>query len=466
MSFNPTPQIWIGGVYVPLADSEGNSHIALDGLSIDWGNDERFVDTAPATLTLRILDKTGSWAGNQVLPGQDIKVAYLWKSGATTTNRYMFRGMITTANMTPRQWEKESDEDKGYYVSITATDRIGQLGNVYLNFAANTDTTRKGQYRANKINEAAGNTFAYINCHNQNMVHEVFTNSSALTVLNELYTGWVSSKPEYDPRTNGIEIGYWNNTRMKNFLGFYQDPKRGNKYVLALPAYPLFTQELVVAGREKVKATTDIPARFMESDGALEHDLSRAITQISVKYYQYADTEQTGSEQFYRENVTFPGSKGIGQRTWQAETKLIGYGSSYSDDLAAEARDSLWRWKAGDSTLLVDKLGGFRTEDEMHKWLQPRSNNHKIFINGSGHSTIEGYMPVYTVIGGRLTYTNGGWAIGTKLASDGYEMSFLDPVTFARWGGSAPNPTIGEMDDSITLVDLKFVDKTITELQT
>ncbi|PMQ21376.1 hypothetical protein [Glutamicibacter arilaitensis] len=462
MTYNPKPQIWIGGEYVPMSEGIGTSHIALDGLSIDWGNDERFEDIQPSTLTMSIIDPTGDWAGNQVLPGQDLKVAYQWWTGTEWVNRYMFRGMITTANMAPRKWEKEANEDHGYYVSIVATDRVGQLGNVYLNFAGNTDASRVAQYRANKINEAAGNTFAYIKTSTSTMIHEVYTNSSALTVLDELYRGYVATKPEYDPYTNGIDQGSWVNLRLKNFLGFYKDPNRDNKYVLALPQYPLFTQELIVKGREYVRIDSDIPASAIESDGALEHDLSRAITQVSVKYY--SDAAGT-TERYHRGAVSFPGSKGIGQRTWQAETKHIGGGELFASYMVSEARDSLWRWKMGDATLLVDKLGGFRNVEEMHKWLQPRSNMHKIFINGSAHSNMKDYMPVYTQIGGRIEYRNAAWHIGMKLASDGYDLKFLDQVTFDRWGGSAPNPTIGEMDESIRLVDLKFVDKTITELE-
>ncbi|MGP9788287.1 hypothetical protein ACT3UD_18610, partial [Glutamicibacter sp. 287] len=67
MSFNPTPQIWIAGEYVPTSASGDPTHIALDGLEIEWGSHERFTDIVPAILKLRILDPTGEWIAEKVL---------------------------------------------------------------------------------------------------------------------------------------------------------------------------------------------------------------------------------------------------------------------------------------------------------------------------------------------------------------------------------------------------------------
>ncbi|WP_141393478.1 hypothetical protein [Glutamicibacter sp. BW80] len=457
MSINPTPQIWIAGEYVPTSASGDPTHIALDGLEIEWGSHERFTDIVPAILKLRILDTTGEWIAEKVLPGTDIKIAYLWSTGNGSTNRYMFRGMITSSDITPRNWRKEASEDHGYFVDIVATDRIGQLGNTFLSFASDTTSTSTLAYRANKINEAAGNTFAAIVTPEQpvnGMLKEVYTNSAALTVLDELYRG-LNRRPEYDPHTNRIESQQWGGITYWRFAGFFLDSVSG-KYKLGLPRHPQV--EYLGVGLDPLYT---LPAEHVESEGALTRSLDSSITQVSVKYHSESLPD---ADLYERQAVQIPNYRGIGNRVWNAETKALSrpYGLAFA--LKREAEDNLWRWRLEDVSWNTKRTGGFDTEASMHMWLQPRSNEQRVFLQGSAHNHLADYIPIYGLFGSTITYRNDSWNFALKLAPYGYELIRCDPLTFDRWGtGTTDNPTFGELHETTRLSDMKFTDSTIME---
>lgn len=109
-------------------------------------------------------------------------------------------------------------------------------------------------------------------------------------------------------------------------------------------------------------------------------------------------------------------------------------------------------------------MGGITNEADMHQWLQPRSNSQKVYLAGSAHSTIRDYMPVYTLIGDSIRYENEGWSVAPKLVADDYALDHLLQITIEDRGGANPNPSFSEIDESVHLIDLKFTDKTFTEL--
>lgn len=461
MAFNPKPQVWIAGEYVPTSAAGDPTHIGLEGLKIEWGSHERFVDIIPATLTFTILDPTGEWIADKVLSGTDIKVAYTWWDGSKWDNRYMFRGMITAANITPRKLEKEANEDHGYYVDIVATDRIGQLGNTYVSFDASaTNERRTLRYRADKINEAAGNTFSGIVTANEpvyGMIPEVYTNSAALTVLDDLYRGAQYARPEYDPHTNRIERGRWETITYWNFAAFCKDEDSG-KYMLGMPRHPNVFDD----SKRGINLIYTLPAEDVESDGVLTQDVDSSITNISIKYYK---STQGAEKEFYsRIAVNIPNYKGIGNRTWNFETKFYDYDAAPLLALESEAKYNLWRWRLEDVKWTTKRTGGFKTTTHMHMWLQPRSNDMRIFLNGSAHGHLKDYVPIYSLLGNTITYRDDAWHFEPKLAPYGYDTAMLEPITFTRWGtGTTNNPQFSELHESIRLSDMKYTEDTIRE---
>lgn len=355
--------------------------------------------------------------------------------------------------------EREASEDHGYYINVVATDRIGQLGNAYVSFASDTASTSTLAYRANKINEAAGNTFASIVTAPEpvnGMVPEVYTNSAALTVLDDMYRGGQYARPEYDPHTNRIERGRWDSFTYWRFAGFYHDPVSG-KYKLGMPRHPQV--EYLGVG---IDPTYSLPAEYVESDGVLSQDVDASITQISVKYYK--STVGPDKEYFSRRAVNIPNYKGIGNRTWNFETKFYDYELPPLLALEAEAKYNLWRWRLEDVAWTTKRTGGFDTEAAMHQWLQPRSNDQRVFLHGSAHNHLEDYVPIYSLLGNVIAFRDGVWHFAPKLAPYGYDLIRCEQLTFDKWStGTSNNPSFSELDESIRLSDMKFTENTILE---
>lgn len=457
-----TPRIWIAGEEVPLSSEGAPSHLALDGLQIDWGTTERFSDVVPSTLQFRVLDPSGDWIAGRVLPGVDVKVAYSWDVPGSAGTRNMFQGMITSSNITPRKWEREGQEDWGYVIDITAIDRIGQLGNVFLNFASNTAATSTSTYRATKINQAAGNTFAAIETDtaSHEMTHEVYTNSSALTVLDDIYRGaqiWAEGKPEYDPHTNRIAMGTWGVLDAWSFAGFYKDAATG-KYGIAPSSGPGGS-----FGGGPVVPNWTLPAEFVESSGQLSRNLDASLTQITVKGW----TNAIGSEayEYYeRKAVTIPNYRGIGDRSLSTETKFVTRAFTYAFTLATDAEHCRWRWNIEDVEWDVNRFGGFTNVEAMHQWLQPRTNKQRVFLAGTAHAHLADYYPLYEALGGTITYRDDGWHIAPKLAPWSYDLDRCEPLRFEQWGSTnATNPTLGEIDQTVRLSDMQYTDRPVTE---
>lgn len=92
MSYEPT--VALDGVQ--LAGSwDGSSIVALDGLAIHWGRTDLFEENNPASLTLSVIDPSGSWATNNDLMGQPVVVE---RADPATK---MFRGRVADVDVVP-----------------------------------------------------------------------------------------------------------------------------------------------------------------------------------------------------------------------------------------------------------------------------------------------------------------------------------------------------------------------------
>lgn len=177
-----TPFIEINGAVVPASlDQYQDEVLALSGLSMDWGFDDYFSETQPTTLRFSLLDPTGEWAISRTLTGAEVRIGYRWGTGGSDW-RYIFRGMITDAAMSPRNLGREKDARHGYVIDLNCIDRVGQLGNVLFSYSisgSNIGTVAL----VNAIKAAAGNLLADITLNSNLLKREELVNVSALDVL-------------------------------------------------------------------------------------------------------------------------------------------------------------------------------------------------------------------------------------------------------------------------------------------
>lgn len=134
MSYTPTPFILIDGAEITPADPEAAAFTAvtLDGFSISYGRQELLSQPSPASATVELIVSDAYRALFYRTSGKRLKIG--WRSG--TDLRYCFNGSI--ASLPFEYWKTEAGH-RLYRATISATDRLADLGNIAINCAFNPD---------------------------------------------------------------------------------------------------------------------------------------------------------------------------------------------------------------------------------------------------------------------------------------------------------------------------------------
>lgn len=441
-----TPFIEINGTEVPASlDAYQDEILALSGLSMDWGFDDYFSETEPTTLRFSLLDPTGEWAINRTLTGAEVRIGYRWGSGGSDW-RYIFRGMITDAVMSPRSLGQEKNGRNGYIIDLNCIDRVGQLGNVLFNYSisgSNIGTIAL----VNAIKAAAGSLLDNITLNSNLLKREELTNASALTVLQTLYSG-IGQKLCYDPHTNTIEGRSAWATKTQGFATLYKSENGLAKVKKAASMYNMYPHTWIDGG-------------LLESGGQLSKDLSKAITDVSVVGYDVNDVEHTQTR-----TVNLPDASGIGKRTAALTTTTYAYSSTIADIVKNVAEYTYGKWTIEDPVWDVNRSGGFISTAAAQYWLTPVYNYGEVYLAGSALAQMPDFYPLYRLAGGQITYAD-GWKLALHLLPDGYDLNFRIPVTFDLIETENTTPlTLADFDESVRLSDFNNIIKPYKETWT
>lgn len=428
-----TPFIEINGAVVPASlDQYQDEVLALSGLSMDWGFDDYFSETQPTTLRFSLLDPTGEWAINRTLTGAEVRIGYRWGTGGSDW-RYIFRGMITDAAMSPRNLGREKDARHGYVIDLNCIDRVGQLGNVLLSYSisgSNIGTIAL----VNAIKAAAGSLLADITLNSNLLKRDELVNVSALDVLQTLYSG-IGQKLCYDPHTNTISGRTAWAVKSQIFMTLYKAENGLAKVKKPASLYNLHPHTWIDAG-------------VLESGGQLSKDLSKAITNVSVVGYDVNDIEHTQTR-----TVSLPDASGIGKRTAALTTTTYAYSSTLADIVKNVAEYTYGKWTIDDPVWDVERSGGFISTAAAQYWLTPMYNYGEVYLAGSALAQMPNFVPLYRLAGGRISYDD-GWQIALHLLPDGYDLAYRLPVTFDQIETENTTPlTLAGFDESVRLAD-------------
>ncbi len=131
-NLDPKPYVLMNGIEMPISLTQGNA-VVLDNLTINWGRSNPLDQASPATLTLSVLDRDGSWVQSQQLLGMEIITGVRFTDSQGIVRDFKnFRGRIDEAECVARDRDLITGTDRGFMVYIHATDKLAELGNRFL----------------------------------------------------------------------------------------------------------------------------------------------------------------------------------------------------------------------------------------------------------------------------------------------------------------------------------------------
>jgi hypothetical protein len=466
----------IQGQYIrPVWD--GRNSVALDGLSIVWGRDDAYDETAPGTLSASVIDPTGEWIGADTLGGQVITVT---RTHDTLPNMVVFRGRITAAR--PERRVVYNPATKTYapvwIVTISAGDKLadaastvipGEMGQKSIEGPGGwgeqyTDTRMANlfSFGAKRIfdsyegvaPEATADGQVLRRMHGQSASDQ----RSVLDLIAQVYRLVPLGVVNYNPDTNRVQVGGFA-TASSIVLDFDGDTIR-----ITVPSGRLVPASRVAVPEGLVGETT----------------ASDAIDVVQIAYNWYGkDPNMTPGTQkrviytgaLYQRN-TARGAISDSNRVLKIDTQ-----SQFRDPDEFEPGpgpvqygNAFPQWLANRITEIVNKLNGqmrlpkLRLDDRRLPLTQgtsdalyrPYQTDAPLYFLGSVFNSLENAGPEYQAIGGTLRY-KGGWMHDlTVIPARSNRTSNL---TLADLFGQFSNGRLRDFDPDIRLSDFTNVTK-------
>ena len=454
MSITVSPTLTVAGSVVSVADPAAGL-VAIDTLSIPWGRDSVLDVPKPSTCSLRLLDSTAgaTFARRADLIGQLVVAGWSCSDGPTGTN---FRGRITDVEVTPRR-------SGGFYVALSATSKEADAGN----YTAPEGTVWPAETFGARLGRIVGLMPAGLFAGGVHMpgrfdagVTDVADPTkdfadypvkpadvggrSALELLREFWAS-VSVLPlRYDPAADELGFAARRRWTYNNLVGgavvarlAVADPDRPGKYV-AVP-----------------DRTGSVPIRAdrLGYAGALTQPLESRVTRVEVAYTAAGATDQTTTT---ATTTAAALESTIGRRTLAVTS--IHSDAGYAAQLAGQWRGLLdaegRRPRLGPLQYTTSERTPFPSSATAAVVLWGREADWTVFLGGSWLPRL-GERPVVAFVGGTITYRGGQWDVSLTPAPVSVEATTTPlPIRYA----SAGVVTLAQLDDSVTIGDLGFVE--------
>lgn len=470
--FNPKPIVRIAGSTVAdCVDPESSAPVVIDDISIPWGRDNYLDMPEPATMTVRLLDRAGTWVDPANRHPVGTRIELLADDG-DGDQWHVFRGRIASVGLTAGPTDPRTRAPSRWIVEITATDLTAVLGNI--TFPEGTVWPAESAIsRANRLRDAGLDTdieavYFAPDAVDWQMNETDVSDQSLLELIGQFYrslgTTWA-----YNPQDNTLrDMLRLRSGGMRTMLSNWTSRHR---------LYAGNTRYLGADG-ESDPATIDYQGIGLEGCRAIAEsdtvDLAPNldINRLECQWRDYG-SGNTGTEVMSYYDLP-------DREPWDA-VRVFQWDSWLSDGLQIDPVLSEWAWRImwegnlpRHPEITLDAREMFTSTAETRVLLRAGETPSAIYLMGSKFTEVcrHGSLPdktvpppTYSAIGGEITYRD-GWLVTLRLQTwwtdneDAGTVSWSDiePIgTEWGFGGQPPDVVPNRFNDSITWQDMAAV---------
>ncbi len=474
----PIPNVQIDGSLISCAGEFIHTNVTvLKDLHIDWGRGNIFQQARPATAEIRLYDPTGdngTWA-TKIRTGSALgKEILVWLDDPELGRGWtMYRGNISEMSADHHRIAGDPGR-KGWLVSIRATSRETEMGNVFPKkddiFPPETAINRAIRLRDYQYNRT-GIQQIYFQPSDVNKTMWGPDDPAGTSILAHMATFYQSM---------GTGYSYWPDENVMRYTARYAlsggggiqfgllPDDGGPRYVVLRPNsaiywYPPNPGE----GGDIVSYSSFIPGCYCTANGGLHVSRADGVNQTQLDWRDKNDAEPWKDKStIYPTSLTaFTPARLYKATSWLDTGTDIDATTNYLYQQATqEAKlpphpDIVWDTK---------KDGGFYRWKDVRQFLQCGEWAHFSFIAGSRFARWLDQRPVFGRIGGSVHFDGKNWQIGARLQwvrqSPGWNASanvtYTDLQNLGiKWGPPPSNwsPSDRYLHPSITWADLKWV---------
>lgn len=440
MTAQATPTITVAGLTIPPTSSTGLR--AVDRLTIKWGRTSILSRPTPATAEVTIRDTSldAAFARRDDLIGKPLVLGYTITADTLETEGnprtgVNFRGRITDVDVYPRK-------AGGFDVKLAASSREVDAAN----YAADKGTVWPAEQFSARLARILGllpaGFFADAVLPGEWPAAQMDVGGTdALTLLRQFYDSAGARPMVYDPDGNRVMPG-----------GSWSAPSLG--------AAGALSAQLVVdparAGRYVVKAIAgqSMDSRQLEHTGPLSQPIDSRLTLVAVQFRSdavgYAQRTVGAATDLFADEAT------DGRRSLTVDSI-----HAVTANATALAREWATAASSAGHTPRLDPLryetarnGGFDTDWHAIMLLKGTESGLSFFVRSTWITRLRA-RPLFGVLGSTITYARGQWSVTFSPA----------PITPAvptqplriRYAAT-PGVRLRDIDRSVTLGDLRFVD--------
>lgn len=450
------PHITIDGQ--PIAESWAPGQaVALDGLSITFGNDSLFEVCDPARLKLEIIDPDGTWSATPQLINSEVIITRDLVDG--NGNVRLFRGHIRNVKARPATVTDDTGTAHDVWrATITAYDPLSLLDSDHTPGPAGWDTMVDLRWAIGYADWAISHiveravalgALSGVEALSSNrifMPYEADDLPSLLEVLNDVYStdGFVCAV--YDaPSNKAIHTKWpeWLDSAIGRWALTYTDG------VITFTSTQSLSTRVVLAADQ-----LEVP------DGiTINSDTTYRIGQVAASHWVFFDRTENGKTRAHPKEMiniyTIPGGSTASQLKLDARWQLPNDDVGGSDPIN-EAWVGRFNGRLNHPVIRIrpDRNPSYWSEARLATVLRARpSTTEAYFFAGSMLSQFPGGGPTWAIRGGTLTYEQ-GWALD------------LQPIPWADLTVTAitiddickaPAPTYANFDPDLCWVDFNQI---------
>jgi hypothetical protein len=409
----PVPFVTLAGVDLPGTASAADP-VALDDLSVTWGRSEPLDQPTPATGTVRLLDRTGTWAVGRELIGQPLALGFtLTLPDSTIYQLVFFRGRVTSVELEQRS---KSNAAAGVLLTLGVSSLLTDLGNrvpfeAWPEETVADRTARLATYTAGVASSITVRTF----WQTPKAVPVAATEqTSILDSLTALYSSTGPDRMTYFPNDQRL---YFLNRRGYSGRALAQltwkTPDPAARHSRENAGAYIITMGVAAAENGLPAVGHWLDAAAIDYGDTVSKSIGNRITRVEVSHRD-AGTGFTDRV----ETALVPGTDEALQGVRAARVdSLIGwnnYAQTAAGDLAAMMGAEGAGWSIGRLTVRADLAGGFDYATQAAQLLLCGAEQpHFFFLQRSWFPAV-GIRPIFGIIGGVIRYV-GGWQIDVDL---------------------------------------------------
>jgi len=460
MSYTPAPYVVIDGAEITPADPSAAAFtaVALDGFSVTYGRRELLSQPSPASATVELIVSDTYRTLFYRTSGKRLQIG--WRSGPD--NRICFNGSIASL---PFTYWRTVNGHRLYRATVSATDRLADLGNVIINCPLNPDGS-DGQIlgssgskfvtpvelRTAVYNMGAYKVFAGIGggANFFDVTSNHFYKGTTAAQILEMDFAATQEAFNYDPHTNRLEA-------------YGRMTGQGT--------YPLTLQQSA-AGPWEIAPPNGVmlPGWRAEATAEATATAETGVTSITVTGYERTMSDMSPADPKDWADATWTdpmyGSYVFAPRDYRIDTK--GTRSAQGAN-ALEATRSKARDLVDDAAqfvhppLQIKYRDGFADAAEALRMIGGMATRSVYWVAGSVYNAVVGHALTLCHIGGQFSYRRpdpdapGVWTAGLTFAPvRAGTFATVTPISGATYPARLNAVTFGQLGRSVTAEALAY----------